>query len=206
MNLKHLLDDELLTVTKDLVQMERTTLTKILHHLREIERRKLYSDLGCASLFEYAVKHLQYSEGQAGRRIQAMRLIKEIPEIEQKIASGALSLSNISQAQSFFRETTALGYGAEKPVTKEQKLQVLSLLENKSARDGQRELIQLGGDAAIPKERERVLADDKSEVRLVMDQELRESLKRFEDSLGQREQALVLQSSCQSLRRSAPRL
>jgi len=102
MNLKHLRDDELLTVTKDLVQMERTTLTKILHHLREIERRKLYSDLGCASLFEYAVKHLQYSEGQAGRRIQAMRLIKEIPEIEQKIASGALSLSNISQAQSFF--------------------------------------------------------------------------------------------------------
>lgn len=184
MNLKHLRDDELLSVTKDLVQMERSTLTKILHHLREIERRRLYSDLGCASLFEYAVKHLQYSEGQAGRRIQAMRLIKEIPEIEHKIASGALSLSNISQAQSFFRESNAAGAGSAPTVTREQKLQVLSLLENKSARDGQRELIQLGGDIAIPKERERVLADDKSEVRFVMDQDLRQKLEEVRGLLG----------------------
>ncbi len=184
MNLKHLRDDELLTLTKDLVQMERTTLTKILHHLREIERRRLYSDLGCASLFEYAVKHLQYSEGQAGRRIQAMRLIKEIPEIEQKIESGALSLSNIAQAQSFFRESTLAGAGSAPTVTREQKLQVLSLLENKSARDGQRELIQLGGDVAIPKERERVLADDKSEVRFVMDQDLRQKLEEVRSLLG----------------------
>lgn len=69
-------------------------------------------------------------------------------------------------------------------MTKEQKLQVLSLLENKSARDGQREVIQLGGDAAIPKERERVLADDKSEVRFVMDQELREKLEEVRGLLG----------------------
>ena len=97
MNLKHLRDQELLANTEELVQTERSTLTKILHHLREIERRRLYSDKGCASLFEYTVKFLHYSEGQAGRRIQAMRLIKEIPEIGCKIESGALSLSNISK-------------------------------------------------------------------------------------------------------------
>lgn len=185
MNLNRLSDQELLKTTKDLVQVERSTLTKILHHLREIERRKLYSDLGCASLFEYAVKHLQYSEGQAGRRIQAMRLLKEIPEIEQKIESGVLSLSNISQAQTFFREASShQSNGTANVVTRDDKLKVLSLLENKSARDGQRELIHLGGDAATPRERERVLADDKSEVRFVMDQALKDKLEEVRGLLG----------------------
>ncbi len=97
-------DHDLLKNTKDLVRDERHLLSQILKNLKEVERRKLFSDLGYKSLFEYAVKELGYSEGQAGRRIQAMRLINEIPEIEEKIENGSLSLSNISQAQSFFRE------------------------------------------------------------------------------------------------------
>ena len=187
MNLKNLRDHELLSATKDLAHHERSIVTKILHHLREIERRKLYSDLGCSSLFDYAVKHLHYSEGQAGRRIQAMRLLKEIPELEEKINSGALSLSNISQAQSFFRESAHginAGGATPKIVTREQKIKVLALLENKSARDGQRELIELAGDVAMPKERERVLAADKSEVRFVMDQGLKNKLEEVRSLLG----------------------
>ena len=192
MKLNHLTDQVLLANTEALARTERETLTKILHHLREIERRRLYSDQGCASLFEYAVKCLHYSEGQAGRRIQAMRLIKEFPEIEQKIQSGALSLSNISQAQSFFREaavggaaaTVGGGDAAPMVVSRERKLQVLELLENKSSREGQRELIQLGGDMALPRERERALADDKSEVKFVMDKDLRDKLDELRSLLG----------------------
>ena len=185
MILTHLTDQALLDSARDLARTERETLTKILHHLREIERRRLYCDAGCASLFEYAVKCLCYSEGQAGRRIQAMRLIKEIPEIEQKIESGALSLSNISQAQSFFRDVTAgTPNAAPKIMTRETKLKVLERLENKSSRDGQKELIQLGGDTALPRERERVLADDKSEIKFVMDHTLREKLDEVRSLLG----------------------
>ncbi|MCB9025291.1 MAG: HNH endonuclease [Bdellovibrionaceae bacterium] len=104
MYLKYLKDHELLDRTQSLVKKERYLLTQVLHHLREVERRKLFSELGYQSLFEYAVKKLKYSEGQAGRRIQAMRLIKELPELEVKIKTGALSLTNISQAQAYFRE------------------------------------------------------------------------------------------------------
>jgi len=96
MQLNHLSDRALLADTKNLAQTERGLLTKVIHHLREIDRRRLYSDLGYGSLFEYAVKELQYSEGQAGRRLQAMRMIKEIPEVERKIASGELNLSNVA--------------------------------------------------------------------------------------------------------------
>jgi len=104
MNLNSMKDHEILHKIKTLVQDERKLLTQILHHLRVVERRKLFSDLECQSLFEYCVKELGYSEGQAGRRIQAMRLLKEIPEIEDKIKTGKLSLSNLSQAQAYFRQ------------------------------------------------------------------------------------------------------
>src|ERR1700679_3901741 len=101
-HLKALLDHELLISTKVLVQKERAVTMEVLRHLQEIERRKLYCKYG--SLFDYAVHELGYSEAAAGRRIQAMRLMTEIPEIESKIESGALNLSNICQAQGFFRD------------------------------------------------------------------------------------------------------
>ncbi|PIT99630.1 MAG: hypothetical protein COT74_11590, partial [Bdellovibrionales bacterium CG10_big_fil_rev_8_21_14_0_10_45_34] len=65
MNPKDLKDQELLSKTKSLVQKERELLTEVLQHMREIDRRKLFSDLGYRSLFDYAVKELGYSEGQA---------------------------------------------------------------------------------------------------------------------------------------------
>jgi hypothetical protein len=77
MQLTHLKDHEVLTQTQHAVQKERDSLMTVLHHLREVNWRKLFSDLGYPSLFEYAVKELKYSEGQACRRIQAMRLIDE---------------------------------------------------------------------------------------------------------------------------------
>jgi hypothetical protein len=134
MNLRILKDKELLEQTKIVAQSEREVLTKMLHHLREIDRRKLFSDLGYQSLFEYAVKELKYSEGQAGRRIQAMRLIKEIPEIERKIESGSLNLINVSQVQSLFKEAKR----ASISVSKSDKISLLKKLENKSKLEGQK--------------------------------------------------------------------
>lgn len=101
-NLKVLADDVLLDETQKLVKEEREILTQVLHHLREIERRRLYSQLRYGSLYEYATKELGYSEDQAYRRIQAMRMLKELPEIEEKVNDGSLSLTHLGMAQSFF--------------------------------------------------------------------------------------------------------
>ena len=156
-NLYQLKDTELLTQIKSLVQSERDLLVKILHHLREIERRRLFSDLGYKSLFDYAIGELKYSEGQAGRRIQAMRLLKDLPELETKIATGALSLSNVQQAQTFFREVQASG--PRRIVTPQEKLEILEKLENKSVRDAQKELLKINPAQALPKEKERVVTE-----------------------------------------------
>src|SRR5579871_720806 len=80
----------------------RDLLTQMLHRLKETERRRLYSKFGCQSLFEYATKILMYSNDQADRRIKASRLLKDLPEIEEKISSGALTLTNLAVAQKLF--------------------------------------------------------------------------------------------------------
>lgn len=181
MNLRSIKDQELLAQTKDLVSKERHLLTQVLHHLKEIERRKLFSDLGYQSLFEYSVKELKFSEGQAGRRIQAMRLIKELPQLEDKIESGKLSLSNISQAQSFFRESKK---SQTKGLSSQSKLELLEKLENKSARDGQRLILSMSPELKLTEEKTRPVGPSHTEVRFVMTNRLQEQLEELRSLMG----------------------
>ena len=191
MSPKNLSDPELLRQTQNLVQKERALLSEILHHLKEVERRKLYSDLGYGSLFEYCLRELKYSEGQAGRRIQAMKLLRDLPlseqqEVEKKIESGALNLSHICQAQSFFTQVSKVAEGPK--LDQKAKLQVLSELENKSARQSQALLLEktakISGSQLLPQEKERVLSEEHSELRLVISRELRQKLERVRCLLG----------------------
>lgn len=175
-------DQDLLAKIKTLVQSERDLLIEILHLLREIDRRRLYCDLGFESLFAYAVQELRYSEGQASRRIQAMRLIKEIPEVEAKIASGELSLTNVQQAQSVFRDLQQAN--PQRVVSSEEKREILALVENKSTREAQRELIKLHPAAAMPKEKERIISDDALEVRFIVSDSLKAKLESVRSLLG----------------------
>ena len=185
MRLKSLSDRELLARTQQLVQKERELLSEILQHLKEVERRKLYSDLGYSSLFDYCLRELKYSEAQAGRRLQALKLIRELPQVEEKIASGALNLTHICQAQSFFKHVQK---AASKGVNKEQKLQVLHEIAHKSSRETQALLVaktaQAGLAPQLPMERERMLSKEHSEVRLVLNQELRQRLEEVKSLLG----------------------
>ena len=99
MKLNHLSDQLLLKNTKSLVMNERKVIVHILWHLKEIDERKLYSDLKYASLFEYCVKELGYSESSAQRRIVAARALRSMPQLEPKILNGSLSLSTIGLIQ-----------------------------------------------------------------------------------------------------------
>ncbi len=136
MSLTHLLDD---TVDQKLLQLARTereVLTDVLLHLQEVDRRRLYSKHKFPSLFEYTTKRLGYSEDQAGRRISAM---KELPAIESKIESGALTLSHLVRAQSMFRREKK----ADRKRTSIQKIELLSMIEKSSIRETDKTLEQM---------------------------------------------------------------
>jgi hypothetical protein len=113
-----------------------------------------------------------------------MRLLKDLPELETKIATGALSLSNVQQAQTFFREVQAAE--PRRIVSPQEKLAVLGKLENKSVRDAQKELLKINPTQALPKEKERVVTETQSEVRFLMSDKLKAKLEGVRCLLGAR--------------------
>lgn len=161
-------DTELLKSTRELAQREREITTQVLRHLAEIERRKLYCDVQRAdglkygSLFDYVVHELKYSEGAADRRISAMRLLKELPELEAKIEAGVLSLTNVSRAQKHFREVRKAD--PTRVVSREEKSAVLAKLEEKSSREGDRILFAMQPPEMPPRERVRRVSAEHLEV------------------------------------------
>src|SRR6266404_7007373 len=95
MNLKNLSDDALHESNKKSAAAERDATVRLLHHLRETERRRLFSKYRRSSLHEYVISELKYSEPEANLRISAMRMMRDVPEIEAKIANGSLSPTNL---------------------------------------------------------------------------------------------------------------
>ena len=72
---------------KKLVTIERRIDVEILECLYEIEIRKAYAELRYDGLYTYCVKELGFTDSQAYQRIQAMRALKEIPELAPQIVS-----------------------------------------------------------------------------------------------------------------------
>ena len=99
--LKTLKNEALLTNTKEIAARDRKNQLDLLHHLREIESRKLYLKIGYSSLHKYVCQELKYSGGSANRRIQAMYLIKDVPEVEEKLATGSINLTTATQVQTY---------------------------------------------------------------------------------------------------------
>ncbi len=170
MNYKYLSDIELERILKDSVVEENKLKIQILHLLAEVERRRLYSR-EYPSLFEYCVKTLKYSAAAAQRRIDSMRAMKLIPELEEKIITGELNLSSISQAQSFFRQEAKFG----KTYTVSEKKEVLIKLENKSSKECIQELITISPQS-IPQEKRRELTPEKTELKVVLNKDLIQKL------------------------------
>ncbi|HXH30206.1 MAG TPA: hypothetical protein VNJ01_05285 [Bacteriovoracaceae bacterium] len=104
MNLQNYNDKILHCETLRASRTEKTATVNLLKHLQEVSRRKLYVDYGHSTLPKYVVAELGYSENEAWTRIQAMRLLKIIPQIEEKIESGQISLSNASTLQGFIQD------------------------------------------------------------------------------------------------------
>ncbi len=92
-------DLDLISRTKTLRDTEHESMTAILQHLIETEKRKLDLDLGYSSLFDYCVNYLEYSASAAGRRIQAARCVRRYPVVLELLEKRELSLSTISQIE-----------------------------------------------------------------------------------------------------------
>jgi 5-methylcytosine-specific restriction endonuclease McrA len=175
-SLSELPKSELLNRAQELIVAERGITMELIEHLREIERRMLYLDLGYSSLFDFTVKHLGLSEGSAQRRISAMRLTHDIPEAKAKMASGELSLSNAAKVQSVLRVTN---------LNRVEKRELLNKISGLTQKECESRLLELVPDAA-PKilERDRQISASYFELKLVVSKELHEKIRTLQALLS----------------------
>ena len=179
-NLKLTSDSELLALTKRLASEERRIGIEVLHHLREIDARKLFASLGFSSLFAYCTTELGYSEGGAYRRIAAMRLLRDVPEYEAKLESGEVSVATLSQVQSFLvQEKRQLG----KTYSQKEKLELLAQIDGKSSQQTERVLATISPQGAR-EEKARVISADETEIRFTAGRELMEKIEHLKNLLG----------------------
>src|SRR4051812_47626473 len=86
-------DDALVASLRAICMEGNRVLARLLVHLGEIEERGLHLKAACSSMFDYCVRRLGMSEGEAFRRIAAARLTRRFPSLLPRIERGEIHLS-----------------------------------------------------------------------------------------------------------------
>jgi hypothetical protein len=171
MSLKHLSDSDLIVSTRSALRDLRQAEVQLLRHFTEIAERRLWTEAG--SLYKYLSQTFELTDDQIYPRIQAMRLLQALPELEVKLESGQLSLTNAPKAQQVFTAESKM-----RTVTKEEKREVIASLENASTRETERILANRYPQSKLLRETIRPVAPNQNLIEFYVDDE---TLKQIED-------------------------
>jgi len=97
-DIEHLKDGELILGLKNALARQRHETAQLIAFMSEVDARGIYRDHGYSSMFEYAVRALHMSEGEAFPRIAAGRLIRKYPRVLGMLSRGELHLCGIRLA------------------------------------------------------------------------------------------------------------
>jgi hypothetical protein len=106
-------DTELLACVAAVVQTERRATANVVEHLMEVERRRLYLDQACSSLYAYCRERLGYSEDSALKRARVARLALRLPRVLDELSTGAIHLTGLFMLDRYLNEENASGLLAE---------------------------------------------------------------------------------------------
>ncbi len=159
---------------KSLARQERELLTQVLHVIKEIDNRRLYLELGFSSLFAYLTESVGYSASSAQRRIDAARLLSEIPSLSEKIERGEIHLTQACMIQKAAREIKRT---RQIRVSCEDKLELLTSLSGKNQRDTEKQVAQYFDMPILQKSIEKTQADDSVRLEITLSKSQYEKLK-----------------------------
>jgi len=100
-------DAELLARIPAMVQAERIAIADVVEHLMEVERRRLYLDQACSSLYTYCQERLGYSEDAALKRARVARLALRLPRVLDELRSGAIHLTGLFLLDRYLNDENA---------------------------------------------------------------------------------------------------
>ncbi len=162
MNFHHLSHNDLIANFSDLVQKERQMTAQVLACIAEIDRRQLYLENGYSSLFDFLVRNYGYSPGAAMRRVDGARLLRELPDVKEKIERGTLTLSQANQIQRAAREMKK----TERALSTEEKQELILQVEHASKKETEKIIAERLNLTVMPIEKETLHRD--ASVRLTM--------------------------------------
>ncbi len=178
MQIHKLSNQELESQLLQFVRQERKLIHIIILHIREVDKRKLYLERARPSLFEYLVKDLGYSSSAAQRRIEASRLLKDVPSLADKIQSGLVNLSQIGELNRAIKQKEKEGASKVSSLTKHE---LLSKIENKNTFETQRILSQELGLTLKPFETKQVQKDESVHLQITLTKEQYAKLQECKD-------------------------
>ncbi len=94
-HLVSLTNEELLQRLPLACSKERSATAEVIVYLAEVERRRLYLDAACASMYSFCVERLGYSEQAALKRVRVARLYRRLPRVLDELRSGAVHLTGL---------------------------------------------------------------------------------------------------------------
>jgi hypothetical protein len=151
----------------------------ILLYLREIKKRKLYSDRGFASLFEMLIKHFRQSETSAYQRLKALDLMAAVPEVEERLKNGEVNLSTLAMAQRQINQEEKV---TGQKVSCEVKANIVEQIANKTQAQAEVALMKLLPKAATnPAAHERRVSQDAVRLSLTVPNRVKEKLLKLKD-------------------------
>jgi len=186
MDIKKISDRDLWDLTKGKVQIERNLTLEIIELLREVRSRRLHLEKGYSSFHQYCVKEFKYDDGSAHRRIKALDLVSQVPEVTQSLQEGTLSLTTASQVQNFFEKEAKKDRG----FSKEDKLDLLSDLESKSKREIEKTLATLAPETLTQTEKLKYVSGTHLKLELVIDEPLLKKMERLKDLTSHKNRTL----------------
>lgn len=181
MEIKNLSNSELLVRTERLVKSERKLMHLVLCHIAEVESRKLYADLGYDSMYSYLTQKLGYCESSAYSRLQGAKLLRNIPEVAEKLESGILKFSQLTQVQKCLKHHKQTHGEA---MTKSETLSVIEKIEAKNSYQTQ---TTLAAEFQLPiqiQEKVKPQRDDSVRLEVTLSQEQFAELKHAKDLLS----------------------
>ncbi len=180
--LSRLSDAELHFRTVEISKKEQKTTLLVLHHLHEVEQRKLYAQKSYGSLWEYTVKALGYSESQASERIKAMQFMFRIQEAKEALEAGRLKITQAAMTERVLRAEEKEN---KTRISRKEVQELIAQVEGKSKRETEKVLlsIQPQDPLKIP-EKIRSITESISELRFPISEETLKEIERFWELKG----------------------
>ncbi len=161
---------------KNLVQTERKITAEIITLISEIDRRKLFIEMGFSSLFAYLTEEIGYSASSAQRRIEAARISRQVYGVSEKLKTGAINLSTLSMAAQAIREKSKTC-----KITSELKQDLILKIENKNVKETQVILAQTLDLPVVNFEKIKYQQDESLRLELTLNRSQNEKLQKAKE-------------------------